>query len=265
MPTFHAISKTQHANQRYLRYTRYDFAANDAVAPLVLQELNKACMHLPVVFIVQGTGFSPVVLQGFEAGKNLLVDPKGQWRGGYVPAAYRSHPFALLPNEANELVLCINADSRLLSDSAGEPFFDEQGQPTQAIRDTLIFLQKVHHNRLATQTVCELLAHHQLIQPWPLKVQTENGEQTIEGLFRIDEPSLQRLDGAALQTLQSSGALQAAYMQLLSMQHLDKLVALAKAHAEYAQTQAQALSVDAKGELDLEFLSQGGTLNLSVL
>ena len=59
-----------------------------------------------------------------------------------------------------------------------------------------------------------------------------------------------------------------AYMQLLSMQHLDKLAELAKAHEQHEQAQAQtaaALPVNSKGELDLEFLNQTDTLSFSGL
>ncbi len=96
---------------------------------------------------------------------------------------------------------------------------------------------------------------HQLIQPWPIKLQTTAGEQAVEGLFRIDEAALNQLPAEALIELRNTGALLCAYCQLLSMQHLQTLGQLAAARA-----QAQAALLTQNGELDLSFLNGSETL-----
>jgi hypothetical protein len=74
-----------------------------------------------------------------------------------------------------------------------------------------------------------------------------------------------------LKALQTAGALPLAYLQLMSMQHLQTLGKLAQTHAQVkaqAQAQAQAempLPTTAKGELDLEFLHRDGTLSFGHL
>lgn len=272
MTKYHALSKIDHAGQSFQRYTSYGFAAAQNIAPLVQQELAKACMSLAIGFMRQGEHFMPVAVQGFLPGKNLLVAPDGRWLGQYIPAAYRGYPFALLPNEAGQLVLCIDTDSGLLADAdaegQGEALFDAQGEPTQAIQQVMHFLEQTARNRQATLDICKALAQQQLLQPWPMEVQTAQGKKEITGLFRIDEAALNQLDAQALKALQQGGGLQMAYMQLLSMQHLDKLAELAKAHEQHEQAQAQtaaALPVNSKGELDLEFLNQTDTLSFSGL
>ena len=57
----------------------------------------------------------------------------------------------------------------------------------------LNFLTQVGANRQATQRMCAVLQQHGLIQPWPIKLQTDAGEQNIEGLHRIDEAALNAL------------------------------------------------------------------------
>lgn len=270
MPRYQALSQTTHSGLRFQRYTSYAFAAQDAVAPLVQQELVKACMQMPVAFIQQGEHFCPAAVQGFLPGKNLWVGADGRWVGGYVPAVYRSHPFALLPNEAGQMLLCVDADSGLLHASQGETLFDAEGSPTQAVKDVLGFLEQVARNRQATQAICAVLAQHQLIQPWPLQIQTAQGEQAITGLFRIDEAALNQLEAPALKTLQACGALAMAYMQLLSMQHMEKLAQQARRGsptlgASQPSAVGKGLPVNSRGELDLEFLNQGGTLSFAGL
>lgn len=263
MPDYQALTPQQHANLRWKRYSSYQFANKDAVAPLVIQELPQACMHLPIAFMHTAAVLTTVAVQGLQPGENLIVATNGNWSLGYVPASYRSYPFALLPSAENTYALCINTASDLLG-TEGEAVFDSNQQPTQAIQEVLNFLQQVAQNTLATQQLCQQLHTHQLLQPWPLSVQTPQGQQRIEGLLRIDENALKTLDAASLHALQQSGALQMAYMQLLSMQHISKLVQLAHTRQLAAQEELMAHeSLQGINELDLEFLNQDGTLTFS--
>lgn len=157
MPRYEPVAASTHATQRWKRYSSYAFAATDAVAPLVVQELPKACMHLALAFIPQGENYTPVAVLGLQTGQNLFVAPDGRWLGGYTPAAYRGHPFALANTPDGQQVLCVDADSGLLTDIGGEAFFDEQSQPSQPVKDVMSFLQQVHANRAATERICAAL------------------------------------------------------------------------------------------------------------
>jgi len=257
MPTLHAVSRTTHAGKRWRRYESYAFAAQDALAPLVAQELPRAVLHLPMAFAVESGQFTPVALLGIQPGQNLLVAPDGRWLGAYTPAAYRAHPFALAHLPDGQQVLAFDADSGLLTESGGEPFFDSDGRPAQAVQDIFACLTQVHAQRELTQRICKALAEHQLIQPWPITVQAAGGARQIEGLYRIDEAALNALPAEALKALQQAGALPVAYCQLLSMQHLPLLGQLAQAR----HPAAPPLPTAPHGELDLSFLSHNGTFS----
>lgn len=263
MPTYQALSKKAHADQRLKGQNSFTFANGDALAPLVQQEMAKACTELPIAFVPYGEGIVPMAVQGFEPGKNARVAPNGQWLGRYIPALYRAYPFALLPDQNGKLALCFDEDSQLVSAAEGEALFDAEGQPTQTTQNILNFLNQVEQNRKLTQRLCQSLVEHKLLQPWPIKVQTEGGvEKTIQGLLRVDEAALNQLGGSALQALQRSGALAMAYMQLLSMQHLVGLANLTRALAEQQQKSSeQSLVNKSSGELDLEFLNGNGTFS----
>lgn len=261
MPHFQAVSRTTHADKRWKRYDNYHFAARDAVVPLVVQELARALMHLPIGFIKQQDVFVPVAVLGLQPGQNLFVTADGRWIGGYTPAAYRGYPFRLAASADGQSVLVIDEDSGLISDTEGEAFFDQDGHPAKAVKEVLDFLGQVQSNRALTLRVCAVLAEHHLIQPWPIAVQSEDGERRLEGLYRIDEAALNALPTEAFATLRQAGALPVAYCQLLSMQHLQTLGKLADAHASAkAQSQA-ALPTTETGELDLEFLNNNGTIS----
>lgn len=262
-PHWTPLSRQQHGQLRWRGPADYGFARHDNLCALVLQELPKAAMALPIGFVAQQEQCVPVAIQGLQAGSNLYVAPDGRWLGGYIPAPYRSYPFRLARSEDGQQVLCIHADSGLVGPSDGQPFFDDQGQLSPGTAQVLNFFQQLEANRQHTSAACALLQQHGLIQPWPVRLQTDAGTQELGGLLRIDEAALNQLCGAALEALQRGGALQLAYCQLLSMQHLASLGPLAAQHAKARQAPPPAPA--AARDLDLEFLNQGGTLQLGAL
>ncbi|UOD50400.1 SapC family protein [Orrella daihaiensis] len=259
------ISQSEFGNKRFKRYESYAFAAKDALAPLVLKELVRATMVMPVGFAMVQDAFVPVAVLGLGNGKNLFVAPDGRWVGRYVPAAYRGYPYVLANGPEDKQILCFDDSSGLLSETEGEPFFGEDGKPTQAINDILNFLTQLAVNRQATQRVCALLQEHGLIEPWPIKLKGKEGEpeRNLEGLFRINEVAFNQLDEKSLHVLHQGGALPVIYCQLLSMQHLPVLGELAKAY-EAAEQQA-ALPKNEAGEIDLSFLADDTTISFENL
>lgn len=256
MPNYQAITKSGFANLRWKRYNSYQFAAQDTVAPLVVQELSKACTSLPIAFIKQGDTFIPAAVQGLEPAQNLLVAPDGRWIGSYTPAAYRSYPFRLAETEEDQLILCIDTDSGLVGEHYDQLFFDEAGAPASSINEVLSFLQQVRNNHQLTMRLCAVLDAEGLIQPWPIKVKgSNNAEQALDGLFRIDEAKFNQLDAEALHRVHQAGALPVVYCQLISMQHIQILGQIARAFAEHQQNTAPVdiEEVFGKGDDTLKF------------
>ena len=249
------ISRDQHAGKRWKRYTSYAFAVKDAVAALVVQELPRACLSLPIGFVKSNDAFLLVALQGLQPGKNLWVAPDGRWLGGYVPAAYRGYPFVLANTDDGRRVLCVREESDLVNDSDGELFFDEEGNAAKPVQDVLKFLEQVSNNGVLTTRLTALLAEHGLIQPWNIQLKSDGGEQNVQGLYRVDEAALNALPTESFDALRKAGALPMIYCQLLSMQHLQKLGQLAEQHAA-----ADSVTAPESGELDLEFLHDDGNI-----
>jgi len=233
MPRYEVITKTGFAEQSWRRYGGYGFAANDILAPLVVQELAKACKYLPIGFLQQNEGFVPHALQGFTPGRNMFV-ADGKWIVPYTPAVYRGYPFAVMEGANDQLHLCIDMDSGVVGAGEGfdERFFDDAGDAAQPVKDVFNFLQQIHNNRAVTGRVCAALQAEDLFQPWPLKVQGPEGERNIEGLFRIDEARLNSLEPDALARVQKAGGLPVAYCQLLSMSNIQTLGLIQRKLAE---------------------------------
>ncbi len=258
------VSKSRHGSQRWKRYASYEFAAKDTFAPLVVAEFAKACIAFPIALVKSesGDGYAPIALLGLMQGQNLFVASNGRWVGGYVPAVYRGHPFCLGRNPEGQRLLCVDEDSGLLisqgsvgQEEKSEAFFDEAGQPAEAVTKVLGFLSQVDDNKEATTTVCDLLEVHKLIEPWPIIIKAPEGEKTLDGLFRVNEAAVRALKSKAVTALHKENALMAAYCQILSMQTFPLLGQLVEAHAK-AKTAVQNLPPPApSGEIDFSFLA----------
>ena len=269
-----ALTREEFAGKRWQRYSSYQFAASQHISPLVLAELSKAMMALPIALVPQGQAYVPMALMGLLPGVNLLVHPDGRWLAGYTPAALRGHPFYMGRTADGQSVLCVDTDSGLIQDAQSgtdvEAFFGEDGQLSAAVKGVLEFLSGVAAQQQATARACAALQAHGLIQPWAIKLATPQGEKTLDGLFRVDEARLGQLGGAELQELVQTGAMGLAYCQMLSMQHLPTLSRFADLQAQWRQAAAAVpqpavsnlgLPSTPSGELDLEFLNRGGTLS----
>ena len=208
MPNIQAISKEHHGDKRWKRFSNFSFAATDALCGLVVQELPRAVMSLPVGFIPFEQGYTPVAVLGLEPGTNLLVGPDKQWRGRYIPEAYRCHPFVLANSSGDKRVLCIDEDSAFATDDdEGEAFFGDDGEVTQTISDILDFLDRNVGNKIQTKNICESLQKHELIEPWPITMQIDAKNREVNGIFRINETALNALSRSALKELRDNRAL----------------------------------------------------------
>lgn len=264
MPNFQLVSRASYATKRWQRQTGYAHAAKEMVVPLVVAELPKAMLSLPIAFIEQTGAYVPAAVLSLLPCKDLFVAESGSWAGEYIPATFRSYPFRLANTEDGQQVLCIDEDSGLISDGPnGEAFFNEDGTPAQAVLDILNFLNQVEQSRKRTAAACAVLQKHNLIRPWLINLKTDTGEQAINGLFQIDEATLNQLPADALLDVRNAGALPIAYAQLFSMQHLPLLGQMIEAHSKAAEHSLQ--QVAPNRELDLEFLIKSNTIGFASL
>lgn len=241
MPALHVLSPSRHRNLRWHRYQGYAFAAERGVIGLAAAELSQAALAFPLAFTQAGAGWSLCALLGLLPGQNLYVDAQGSWRGAYVPAALRAHPFHLGWDAGSAATLCVDEASGLLTPEGGEPLFDDAGALSPPVAQVWAFLARTAESILALEGACAVLAQAGVLAPWPITLQTPAGAQTVPGLHRLDEAALNALDAPAFAALRRAGALPVAYAQLLAMGNLAALGKLAQARAEAeAAARAQA-------------------------
>lgn len=244
MPQYSVVSREHHAGKKWQRVSSYGFAAKEALVPVLEAEIAKVALSMPLAFSHQDGRYTLMAILSPVPGRNLYVGPQGRWLMSYVPVWFRSYPFRLMPKPGTaDLVLCVDTDSGLVVDggAGGEDFVGSDANLSPALKTVLDFLTAAERSRKSTDLAVAALAEVQLIQPWPIKLKSEQGEQAVRGLHRIDEARLRALPDEAFLKLRKSSALPIAYTQLLSMGHLSGFEALAKLQAQLTPPPAAAL------------------------
>jgi len=243
VPSLVPINRDGHAGKAWLRYTSYRFAAKRALIPLVTAELTKAALAMPLAFVEDRGLLHVVAVASLDPERNLFVGADGRWLGGYIPAALRGYPFALLrPEGAQRPVLCVDEDSGLVVD-AGAPgaelFFDGEGRPAPALQSVIDFLGQLEANRAATREGLVAIEEAGVLTPWSLQVDTPTGLRSVTGLQRVDEARLNALDDQTFLRLRSAGSLVIAYAQLLSVEQLQVFETLTQLQAQISKVHEQ--------------------------
>jgi len=263
MPNFRPVSKISHAGKSWLPASGYAFAREQGVLPLGLNELPKATPSLPIAFVRHEKGYQPVAMMGIHPNTNHYVLPNGKWLTNFVPASADTYPFKLLTAADGRKIVCVDEDSGLVTDEPdGKAFFEGTGTVSPAFQAVLDKLNRNEQALVAATQACGVLAQHQLIKPWLIKLQSEDGEVLLDGFFQADEEALNQVSGDVLVQLRDAGALILAYCQLLSMQHIHFLGQLASAHAKTQQAKVAAdTATKIPNELNLEFLKSSDSLD----
>jgi hypothetical protein len=264
MARFQIVSRNLYVGKRVKKAPNLFFARQDNVLAFGVSELPKIMMSTPIGFMTINGSMMPVALQGLMNGQNLFVGKDGRWLATYVPAIYRCYPFGLARPESGEPVLAIDEESGLVTEASsgeGELLFDDENKPTPMIMGVIGNLNKIEEDQAKTQIICSVLQHYELLEPWPIKIQSSDATQTMEGLYRINEQKLNMSDAGTLIELRNTRALQLGYGQLFSMHNLQQLGTLASAHSQAPRQNLQ----QSGGSIDFGILEDSGSISFDNL
>ncbi len=198
-------------------------------------EFGRAALDYPLVFVRPPGSAEPLpaAVLSLEAQRNLFVDTGGQWRpAAYVPAYARRHPFCIvqLPtgknDEASRNLVCVE-DGALTA--GGKPLLDAQGEPTAEWTPLLKMMEAMEDARAQTAAFGQRLDTLGLLTPFDaLALPNSAKPLRLQGMLRVDEARLGKLDSKELKHLLSRGELRAIYAHLLSLENFAKLLDLSQ-------------------------------------
>ena len=254
------LSRTTHAKLCYDPNQSYSFAANEMRVPALAAEIAMIARDYVVVF----DAHEPVAyaLLGIEQNKNAYVTERGQWYGRYRPAAIRSYPFTMVPLKGAEpsptgeqtYSIVIDAEAMHLSYLHGERLFDSEGQPTAILQKVQKVLTALQKDEFRTRHLVGQLEAHGLLQARNLMIERNNS--AVTGLRVVDAEAVGKLEPAALAELRTSGALEIAYAQLLSLNNLrDSPLSWGGETAQKEPDRKSMSLFEEGGDIDLDFLN----------
>lgn len=196
-----------HGDLRLREERDWGFAARATAVPLACDEFAQAMRDHPIV-IAPGPSPMPVALLGLGEGRNERVKADGRWSGGYVPAALRRHPFALLREaEGSErAVLCADLASLQITTrpEEGRPLFEE-GAPAEALRGALDFCTRYEEAMARTRALMAELSALELFDEVTAMLTRPSGRARVEGFSAVSEERLRALPDETLAGLARRG------------------------------------------------------------
>jgi hypothetical protein len=218
------LDSATHRNKRLRAAVDYALTAGMHACFLGVSEFPTAASEFPIVFLDTGEKdeagralMSPIAVLGVESGENLMVED-GRWAARYVPAFIRRFPFfSARVGEGNQGVF-IESSWSGFSDTEGERLFDDQGQPTDVLKNAIEFLQRFDEEAERTRRFCVRLMELDLLEPMTANLTLPNGQQiTLDGFFTVKEPKLAELEDAVVLEMHKSGMLMLVHAHLMSL------------------------------------------------
>ena len=221
------VTKETLATKRLKPLSNFNFLAEQPVVEVVAGEFSSVASVYPIFFIERDGVYNPVALLSLISGKNIFVEADGAWSGYYLPAAFRRYPFLVGNGEVDGKpapILMVEED--MLSESEGEPLYpeDAKAEADAPIARTMRLMAETDRHHQGTVMMVAQLKEAGLIRPSDLEVNLTGQKHNITGLFGVDEKKLNELPDDKFLELRKSGALSIAYMQLLSIGQVQRLV-----------------------------------------
>ena len=183
--------------------------------------------------------YQAVVFFGFQKDENLFlveVDPSNQknlgWRADYIPAVIARGPFSIgiqreMENgvEVQKPVVHIDVNHAKATGDDGQKLFLKNGGYSPYLNHITTVLDTINDGMYFTKLMFDVFNKYQLLEVVNLDIEFQNHEKIkITGFETINTEKLSQLTGEALEELNRSGFLQAAYFISASMSNISKLI-----------------------------------------
>lgn len=219
------LNRERHRKLKLRTEGRLKFASRTHFVPLTAVEFYDVARNYPIVF-AGGEDAIPLAVVGLRSEENLFVGADGQWEeGAYVPAFIRRYPFILArADEKSDYTVCLDESFEGLSETDGEPLFDEEGKETQLLSETVELLKGFVTETERTRVFVERLRSLELLTYQSLNVRDRFDRTYALREFRVvDEKKLAGLEDGVVGELHRAGYLACIHAHLLSLGNVVRL------------------------------------------
>jgi SapC protein len=212
------LNPTDHARLRL----RLSSEAAPHFVQIAISEFAAAAVACPILITKDATTgeFYAGAMLGFKPGEPLRQTAAE--RGGFEPLNLVRDGFFISGEK-----IAIDRDNPRFSETVGEPFFDDEQQPSVRLRRIQRALLELNEGLEKTKHFIQALVAHKALEPIDISLQFDDGERLrLQGLYTVSLDGLRALPDSEVVTLFRSGYLQFAYTMNVSLNQIAVLAHL---------------------------------------
>lgn len=179
------LDKVKHKNLKLKKITAYDHAKDVNSVPVSGLEFFNCSRNFPVMFVKNNAeNYIPIAVLSLKSQGHSLGET---WENVYVPSFVRRYPFVL---EANQGMVMIDEEAPQLQEAEGEPLFQEDGEPSQLLREIMAFLDNCDKSYKLTEEYTKALQEKELLEPFKGVIKFADASLKLDHLHVINEQKL---------------------------------------------------------------------------
>jgi len=204
----------------------FAFLKDSHFLPAIVGEFTQYAGFFPVIFL--GEKRLPVVVMGLNQGENLFIDADGNYeQDTMLPAFARRYPFVSASNGPDQpSTVCVDVEADGIGENGQLPFFDENGEPTEALQKAIEFVSAFDADARSTEMFVQRLIELDLFEPKDvtLKDNTTGESKKVAEYYGVAEQKLNALPTDVYLKLRDEGFLLAIYSHLISLNRCDRIL-----------------------------------------
>ena len=213
------LNKETHKDLKLSQYKNYEFTKDAYLVPISLQEILVAAKSLIIVFVKdQNQEIYPSVVLGGEGGENLLLQKDLTWKvNTYIPAVLRCYPFGLGSNDETTYIT-LDADAEVLKDEKGKLILKDENDLTEEGQHAVDFVSEVYQNINSAKEFTNYIEKLGILKKAEITIEQDGKKLEVKnGIYIVDENSLNKLESRKLKKLATNGSMKLIYAHLLSL------------------------------------------------
>ncbi len=212
------LDATKHGNISLKKNFGFSFTKGVNAVPINMIEMPQISHHYPIAFSPDENA-TPVAIIGLRDNENLFLDENNNWDlSTYIPAYIRRYPFIFseIPN-SEQLTLCIDDTSEAIEEGREQPFFNEDGKPSDLSKNALEFCKSYHAASVQTIEFSKAISDSGLLIEREAQINVAGNRRINFSGFRIiDEQKFADIDDKTFLQWREKGWLPFIYAHLFS-------------------------------------------------